>query len=267
MNTVTNATVPQASDAGVVRKNLNPLMFLEDLHQRQIEWNDKHYKSTTDKLYALLADCLQACNQLSAADLDTRKRFFMLCEEKCQIERNKKMQLTARVVSYVFRITGPRALAYSRVLTIAIAEKVSPDALAKWIADRGGIEAVRRTTKNGKVLSDKEKADAAIKVLEITDALLVIDDLPAALHSDASNSHDFSLALIRHDRATNRGYVVRGSANGTLVQQFLVSTASQVMAESANREVADKHQAAMTQDVVAVTRAVLAAMQGQQLAA
>ena len=258
MSNNSNSTT-KASAAGAKQRNLKPLEFLEELHQRQLEWNDKHYKSTTEKLYGLLADCLEAYNQLNAAELGVRKRFFALCEEHCEIEASKKMHLTARIVSYVFRITGPRARAYSRVLKPAVGEKVPSNVLPKWIEDRGGIEAIRRANENGKPSTEKEKAAQAASILEAADALCIIEELPASLHSDSSNSHNFSLALIRHDRIRACGEVVRGSANGSLVDQFLAAVASKVQEEAANRRTASKHSTALAQDAASIAGAVAAA--------
>ena len=254
-----SSSTAKASAVETKQQNLNPLDFIKELHQRQLEWNDKHYKNTTEKLYGLLADCLEAYHQLSAAELQVRKWFFALCEDHCKIATSKKMHLTARIVSYVFRITGPRALAYSRVLKTAIGEKVPSHVLPKWIEDRGGIEAVRRANENGKPSTEKEKTAQAASILEAADALCVIEELPASLHSDSSNSHNFSLALIRHNRIRGCGEVVRGSANGSLVDQFLAAVASKVQEEAANRHTAAKQSAALAQDTAAVAGAVAAA--------
>ena len=229
----TNTAVPAQQDSA-----LDPLAFIERLYEKQLDWNDKHYRTTTEKLLDLLAECADARAKL-VADLTLRKNFFTRFDN-CKLKIKDGMSLTAKIVRYVFRITGNRASAYARVIDAADDAGIKPADLPDWVAKQGGIEAVRRVSKDGVRPAEKLRntAEKAENVLKRKKPLVTIDQLPQELHADVNNKHEFTLALVRHDSATGQGHIVCASANASLIKQFLASVATKIVASNENENIA-----------------------------
>ena len=224
---------------------LDSLAFIERLYEKQLDWNDKHYRTTTEKLLGLLAECAEARATL-VADATLRKNFFTRFDN-CGLKVKDGMSLTAKLVRYVFRITGNRASAYARVIDTANDAGIAPANLAAWVAKQGGVEAVRRITKNGVTPADKtrnaiDKAESALKQRK---PLLTIDKLPQELHADVNSPHEFTLALVRHDDVTGQGHIVCASANASLIKHFLASVATKVVPDNENAVAARDNSASL----------------------
>lgn len=239
--------------------DLDPLAFIERLYEKQLDWNDKYYRTTTEKLLGLLAECAEARAKL-VADEKLRKDFFKRFDE-CELTVKEGMSLTAKLVRYVFRITGNRASAYARVLDAANDAGIAPADLATWVTERGGVEAVRRTTKNGMIPAEKARnaIDQAESVLKQRKPLLTIEKLPQELHADVNNPHEFTLALVRHDTATGKGHIVCASANASLIKQFLASVAAKVVPDNENAVTAHSNAASLDARSAAIAAAIAAA--------
>ena len=245
----------------------DPLAFIEHLYEKQIEWNDKHYKTTTEKLLDLLAECAQARAKLIVADT-LRKKFFARFDN-AGLKLRDGMSLTSKLVRYVFRITGNRASAYARVIDAANDAGISPAQLADWVTKQGGIEAVRRQSKDGisPAQRTRDAVERAENVLKRSVALATIDDLPKALQVDENNERDFTLALIRHDSSTGKGHIVCASGNAALIKSFLTSVAGKVAAanENATATVADTALLdARSEAIAAAVAAATAALEAKQ---
>ncbi len=252
MTTITTTNGSVGADAAPC--NLDKLAFLKELHARQCEWNDKHYKSTTEKLLALLADCAAARARL-ASDDDLRQAFFKHFDDHNELA-GKGLSLTSKIVRYVFRITGNRASAYARVIDESVRANIAPANLPTWVEKQGGIEAVRRRYNAGESPGEKTNVavEAATKALGNLKVLYTIDALPQALYASADNDHGYCLALIRHDRNSGRGLVLHGSANGTLIKQFLANVAASANKVAAENDINDlaERSAALADAVSAV---------------
>lgn len=250
-NAKTSATAQQGT-------SLDPLAFIERLCDKQRDWNEKHYRTTTEKLLDLLSECADARATL-VADATLRKNFHTRFDNS-GLKTKDGMSLTAKLVRYVFQITGNRASAYARVIDAARDSGILPADLPAWVAKQGGLEAVRRVTKDGvnpaeKVRSAVEKAESALKQSK---PLVTIDHLPQELQADVNNSHEFTLALVRHDSGTGQGHIVCASANASLIRQFLASVASKVVASNEN-EVGARNDAASLEARNALIAAAVAA--------
>lgn len=229
----TNTAVPAQQGSA-----LDPLAFIERLYEKQLDWNDKHYRTTTEKLLDLLAECADARSKL-VEDQALRKSFYARFDSN-KLKVKNGMSLTAKLVRYVFRITGNRASAYARVIDAAHDADIKPADLPDWVTKNGGIEAVRRVSKDGVSPADKtrnavHKAESALKQRK---PLVTIDQLPQELHADVNNAHEFTLALVRHDTSTGQGHIVCASANASLIKQFLASIATKVAASNENENIA-----------------------------
>jgi hypothetical protein len=231
---------------------LNLLAFIEQLHADQCAWNDKHYKTTTDKLLDLLGRCLEAQMHF-AADDKQRRSFFKVFDAMGAIA-GKKLSLTSRVVRYVFRITGNRASAYARVIDIALSEKITPAELATWVRGHGGIEEVRRNYAAGEAPAAKQQAKqaAAEDALGSASVICTISNLPQQLHASSDNVHAYSLALVRHDKTSGNGDVLWGTADDTLIKQFLLHQSKRLIEANGNVVTANAHASALASDAAAI---------------
>ena len=241
------------------KANNNPLAYLHDLQAAGRQWSEG-YESTMEKLYRLLAKCMEGYEQLQASDRNVRKQFFRVCEDECGINSSKKYHLTYRIVAYVFGIKGPRVGAYVRVLRIAIAEKVGSGDFFAWLDSRGGIEAVRRN-RNGKSPAEirADKTERAGEALAIAQGIMDITNLPEALHHNASNDNNFSIALIRHDTTNNTGTVVWASTSAVLINAALAAAAKQVVNEHGQPVVNVRNPQSVAEDLAAIDTAIEAA--------
>lgn len=239
--------------------DLDPLAFIERLYEKQVEWNDKHYRTATEKLHGLLAECAEARDRL-AVDATLRKQFHARFDDT-GLKMKNGMSLTAKLVRYVFRISGNRASAYARVIDTARDAGIKPADLPAWVAKQGGIEAVRRITKDGVTPADKTRnaVDKAESVLKHSKPLATIDKLPQELHADVNNPHEFTLALVRHDSATGKGHIVCASSNASLVRQFLANVSAKVVAGNENEDIARIDAAGLELRNAVIAKAIAAA--------
>jgi hypothetical protein len=238
--------------------DLDPLAFIERLCEKQRDWNEKHYRTTTEKLLDLLAECAEARAKL-VADATLRKNFHTRFDNS-GLKLKDGMSLTAKLVRYIFQITGNRASAYARVIDTARDAGVAPADLPAWVGKQKGIEAVRRVTKDGVTPADKVRnaVDKAESALKQSKPLFTIDQLPQALHADVNNAHEFTLALVRHDSSTGQGHIVCASAKAVLIKQFLASVAATVVVGNES-EVAARNDATSLEARNAVIAAAVAA--------
>ena len=149
---------------------------LDKLHAEQVQWHDKQYKGTTDKLHSMLAGCLDVCEQLKGER--GQRKLLDNALESWGYTKLATTHLTTKVVRYVFRMTGKRTDAYARVLRLATAAGVTALDFPKWVADAGGVEEVRRTRANG-----ISSAEATKQVVKATADILLERDAFAARQS------------------------------------------------------------------------------------
>lgn len=218
---------------------VDPLNFVEILHNMHNEWNEKYYKSTTAKLLEILANCSEALAMLRT-NQKLRKEFFNRFDALPASLKGKGLSITSKLVRYVFRFAGNRSSAYAKVIEVAVAAGIKPADLPGWVERQGGIEAVRRGHKPGQKPAELFAQAVANASDALADAqpLCVIADLPQQLHASANNAHNFSLALVRHDPTTGRGEVLYGIQHAGLINQFLAHIEKPVVARSKNKAAA-----------------------------
>ena len=233
----TSAVTPtaMADTSAPAKTNFDPLGFIEALHLRQVDWNTAHYKSTTQKLHALLADCLEANNQLGGATKSVRQAFFAkLADAKFTFKAGTS--LIRKIVAYVFRIDGNRAAAYTRVLLIAKQENIGPEKLAGWLTANKGIEEVRRNYGEGNSPAVKKKTarDTAMAELEKAKCIAEVASLPVDTHGSHSGVHDFCLLLVRKNKATGKNEIVHASIHDPLINHYIDAVSKNVIAAAEN---------------------------------
>jgi hypothetical protein len=171
MNTIvetTNAVVATSvvlNDKAAAISTNNALKSLISIEANRITWEQGAYKTSNQALYAVLADCLAYCGELTLEQTKVRSESL----EKFFKERNytykKELPLATRVVRAVFgNIDRRRVSTYSLVLRQAQKCKVAIADLATWIEENGGIQEIR-LGRSATYISPKAKAEMAKAVV------------------------------------------------------------------------------------------------------
>ena len=124
---------------------------LSELCDKREEWEQNAYRTSNEGLYAILAVCLDIYQQLkgtSAKQIAERKKLTTALKE-AGLTSNGGTHLTTKIVRYVFRSGKHRTSVYSRVIACADEHYQDASSLPKWISENGGIEEIRRKSKDG----------------------------------------------------------------------------------------------------------------------
>lgn len=168
MNTIVETTNEVVAKSNVVLNDNtaainthNALKSLISIESSRITWEQGAYKTSNQALYAVLADCLAYCGELTLEQAKVRTNSL----EKFYKERNytykKELPLVTRVVRAVFgNIDRRRVSTYSLVLRQAQKSKVAFSDLATWIEENGGIQEIR-LSHSATYISPKTKAEVA----------------------------------------------------------------------------------------------------------
>lgn len=229
--------------------DVDVLALVENIYTEQCAWNDTHYQSTTEKLLDLLAKCADVREKL-VSDMKQKKLFFAHFDSIPSLYTKRPLSVTTRVVRYVFRLSNNRASAYARVIDLAAKAEIAPSKLPAWVRASGGIEEVRRHYASGQSSAEKQRAqrETAVEALESASVLCTISNLPQQLHASSDNDHSYSLALVRHNVATGAGEVLWGSADNSLIKQFLLHQSRCLKDAKTDGVTARSHAAALARD-------------------
>jgi hypothetical protein len=159
-NAVVATSVVLNDKAAAINTN-NALKSLISIEANRITWEQGAYKTSNQALYAVLADCLAYCGELTLEQAKIRSETL----EKFFKDRNyaykKELPLATRVVRAVFgNIDRRRVSTYSLVLRQAQKSKVAIADLATWIEENGGIQEIR-LARSTTYISPKAKAEIA----------------------------------------------------------------------------------------------------------
>jgi hypothetical protein len=197
------------------------------LAQRRAVWEFGAFQSSNAELIALLADCLGL--YLHLLKFDTARREFHAIYKASGLPSTKATELMTKIVRYVFgKEAEKRTFVYAKVLTVAWEENVTPETLAAFIADRHGIEEVRR---NGGKANEKrqknsesiQKASAALKIIKP-----LADKVVPPKSFKIEGETNFVAAIARRD-ADGTISIVHLSTNETLIESLLLNAAKDVV--------------------------------------
>jgi transcriptional regulator len=204
------------------------------LAQRRTAWELGALKSSNAELIALLADCLGFYLHLIKFD-DARKKFHAIYKE-ANLQSTKGTELMTKIVRYVFgEKAAKRTFAYAKVLSVAWEEKVSPEMLADFVASRGGIEEVRRSSGKSnekRKMRDEsiEKASASLKIVKPLAEKVVP---PKTLKVEGTTN--FVAAIARRE-ADGTLSIVHVSTNATLIERLLENASKDVVKSEATSD-------------------------------
>jgi hypothetical protein len=166
MNTLTinNVVLNDKTQATSVLVNASNL--LSNMEANRITWEQGAYRTSNQALYAVLAECLAFCGELSIAEAKQRSAALEAFFKERNYQYKKDSPLVTRVIKAVFGgIDRRRISTYSLVLRQAQKERLTAESLAGWIERNDGIQEIRLSHSKSYV-SPKTKAESAKQIVE-----------------------------------------------------------------------------------------------------
>lgn len=209
--------------------------MLRDIAHKAETWNSTSYKKATDELYALLSECYSCAADVREQGTGVARELNHLLRAH-KIPFNDGTKLETKVVRMVFGNIGKRAHIYARVLVNAREQSVKTADFISWLAEQGGVEAVRK--------QHKGLSPAEVRAQRVLTAEKSLPRVKAKQLSNAPKLHnsDYVLALVQHTNGKQR--IVGFCENITLVKQVLAKLADEaakqadaVLRADAEREV------------------------------
>lgn len=204
-------------------------------------WQAAAYKASNDELYALLASCFDFYLAV-AKSYDLPKALDALLRTRGYVFTNST-SLPLKIVRLIFAepenqdLHKHRLLTYARVLGVAKEQGQTPETLAAFIAQHGGIDEIRRSGTKAGAQRDKEakrREDASAELaMDDYKPLFKLTQLPKELQPEEGER--YSLALVRRN-FDGSGAIVFGTGNKTVVGQVL-AIAGKSLEESSQQNV------------------------------
>ena len=168
MNTLVNEVNISASTAVVLNDKtevtsivVNAAKSLTNMEASRITWEQGAYRTSNQSLYAVLAECLAFCGELTIVEAKQRSAALEAFYKERNYKYKQELPLATRVVRAVFgNIDRRRVSTYSLVLRQAHKSNVPVSDLAAWIEENGGIQEIR-LGRSATYVSPKAKAEIA----------------------------------------------------------------------------------------------------------
>jgi len=169
MNALLNAVNVAPVTTGVLLKDkIEPTSITEgasksltNMEASRITWEKGAYRTSNQALYAVLAECLAFCGELTIAEAKQRSAALETFYKDRGYKYKKDLPLATRVVRAVFgEINRRRISTYSLVLRQAQKENVGVTDLAQWIEERGGVQEIS-LGKSATYIKPADKAEIA----------------------------------------------------------------------------------------------------------
>lgn len=173
MNTLVNEVTISASTAVVLNDKtevssivVNATKSLTNMEASRITWEQGAYRTSNQSLYAVLAECLAFCGELTIAEAKQRIAALETFYKERNYKYKKELPLVTRVVRAVFgNIDRRRISTYSLVLRQSQKAGVAVSELATWIEENGGIQEIR-LGRSATFVSPKQKAEIAKSIVD-----------------------------------------------------------------------------------------------------
>lgn len=242
MTKISKAAIKSTANALTAQQCYEAMLKIAD---KAATWHSTSYKKATDELYALLSDCYVSVADIRSQGTATVRELNKVLTQN-GITFNDGTGLETKVVRVVFGNIGKRAHIYARVLGNAAKQAVKPTVFAEWLAEQGGVEAVRKQV-NG-LTPSQVKAE---RVAKAEKALPLVKEKRLA-NAPKMDGSDYVIAIVQHTNGKQR--IVGFCENLTLVKQVLAKAAEE--AEKQAVEVAradlDRKQREFRQHIAAV---------------
>lgn len=242
--------------------------IIDELIAQRQKWEDGTYAASNAELYTLLGNTLDLFLKVRA-DVGLSRAVSALLDTY-GVQYNSATSLALKIVRLVFVGKGRekkienRAYTYARVLTVAAAAGVTGKQLPQFIADRHGIDEIRRQDSTGETAAQKAQRsrDYAASALATQQQIASVDLTDQLQPADGAQ---FSLALVRKNE-DGTGSIVFGTNNAAAVNAVLAIAGKDLREEAANAAEANvaKQDAEHRAENVERLAAELAAAQGFQ---
>lgn len=213
---------------------------IEALIEHRIRWEEGTYAASNAELYALLGRTLDFYLKVRS-DVGLSKALTELLDAY-GITYNSSTSLALKVVRLVFagkdRVSAiaNRAFVYTKVLEVAASKGVTGAMLPTFIADRHGIDEIRRTSKDGITEADRAKQNREYAETVLSDNRLSYMPINLIDELEPADGEQFSIALIRKN-TDGTASVVFGTDNVSAIRQVLMLAGSQLKKRAAEEEV------------------------------
>lgn len=224
----TNKTATK--NATPTAKSITTTLF--NLQSEAQQWNLNEFKKANDMLYAMLKTCFVETDNVRNLSASEKALFNEQLVER-QITFNKATALETKVIRAVFEIDAvkdKRASKYARVLKIAKADKIQPEAFVNWLIEQNGIDNVGR--QDNEASKTKERAEELVKAYA-TAQTIEAKKLSEAKVGDSDYS-DISVALLRH--VGNDVIPIAFSHNVVTIERLLNELAKELDVEKTTEE-------------------------------
>lgn len=187
------------------------------------KWEMGTYAASNAELYTLLGNTLDLFLKVRK-DVGLSRAVTSLMDTY-GVQYNSATSLALKIVRLVFVGKGRekkienRAYTYARVLTVAAAAGITGEQLPKFIADRHGIDEIRRQDSKGETAAEKDR-----RARDYAEAALVNQSTvaPVAMANELQpvDGARYSLALVRKNE-DGTGSIVFGTNNQAAVNTVL----------------------------------------------
>jgi hypothetical protein len=121
---------------------------LDTLSVRREKWEKTECKKANDVLYSLLAECLHIYkSRFMDASTNDKKALRQELSKRLKAANVRITSHTSTLnmlVRFVFNSDRKRAQGYASVLAAAVSSNVKVEDFPQWVADKGGIEEIKR---------------------------------------------------------------------------------------------------------------------------
>jgi hypothetical protein len=134
---------------------------LANMETSRITWEKGAYRTSNQALYAVLAECLAFCGELTIAEAKQRSAALEAFYKERGYTYNPDHPLATRVVRAVFGSRDRRRIStYSLVIRQAIKEKVLIADFSEWVEKRGGVQEIS-LSRSATYIKPADKAEIA----------------------------------------------------------------------------------------------------------
>ena len=264
MVTVTNKTVVKTSSTTAKAKQVfvpsdtnikyaqTIVKQLNDLVVKREKWESTDYKKANEGLYALLSSCLEMFNSkfVTAGDSDRKTLRYelatLLKSDGIKVQTNTPT--LTMFVRYVFGSDRKRAHGYAYVLKAAISYEITAEDLAKFIAEQGVIEEIKRKmVASEEAIANKAKREKALEAVNANAEQAELAPL-ATVGVDLSNNTTPFAIVIAKPNANGEGDVIAvlKNAEAKLVTALYKHIAKQNLADEAAQKMLETEMASLT---------------------
>lgn len=212
-----------------------------ELSERRKKWEAGAYAASNSELYAILGRTLDLLYLVKHYTELLRGLDEML--KNAEFKFNAGTSVEVKLLRSVFTVPAQpnqyehRIYGYARVLSVAHQAKITGVQLSAFIAEKGGIDEIRRHTPKSTSKADKEgHIHVAEKTLNAASFAPIAAGITLTDALQPADGQYFSLALVRKN-ADGTGSIVFGINNPALVTSVLSIAGRQIGdAEVAERD-------------------------------